>query len=182
MTTVKMIPGFKDKKALSAFLQERLKIQKEFNQKLMDLKQEKETILKDHEEKVLCSILMDSSTYVRLSTDALNNFYSDCESLYSVESGIVLKEIQIIFCECSIELSLTSSLRIKFIFEKEEFNNYYASFLFDRLYFNDKDFEISDQSMGPCIDPKFIDSEKYFIAKNFLIDIQNIFKEIQEKK
>jgi hypothetical protein len=182
MTAVKMVPAFKDKEAFNDFFKERSSVQMGFNQKLEALKKEQEEILKDRREQLLYSIPFLSDTHVRLSVDAMNNFYHQFKHLYSKENGILLKEIQIILCEFSSDLKLTSSVRIKFIFGQEEFNNHWAVFSLDKLYFDDKNFEFSDQSIGACLDPKFIDPEKYFLAKNFVIDAENVFKEIRKEK
>lgn len=182
MAIVKMSASFEDKGALSIFFDERLRIQNEFNQKVDELKREMEEILKENKEKVLYSITFPSDTYVQLSVDAMNNFYHQFKHLHSVENGILLKEIQIVLKEYSSNFKLASHGAIKFVFSMDDFNSRWASFPFEDLYFDDEDFELSDKSMGACLDPKFIDPEKYFLVKEHIIEIQNIFKEIQEEK
>lgn len=182
MASTTLVPLFKDGEALKNFFTERFAIQNAFNQKVEDLKKESEQILKDNKEKVLYSIPFTSETYVFLTVDAMNNFYHQFKHLYSKENGILLKEIQIVCREYSSDFILTSSCIIKFIFGINEFNNHWASFSLDRLYCDDKDFELSDQSMGPCLDPKFIDPQKYFLVKGFITEVRSVFSQIEKEK
>lgn len=182
MENIKLVPSFKSEKEIKNFFLERFSAQHTFNQKVEDFKKEAEQILEDNKEKVLYSILFPDYpdyTCVRLSKDALNNFYDKIKNLYSDKDGILLHEIQIVRCEYLSDLKLDSSLRIKFDFVQNQFNNNWNSFNFKRLSFDDKNFELKDNSMGACLNPKFIDSEKYFLVKDLLSEVINLLSKVE---
>ncbi len=174
MANIKLIPSFKDEEEMKKFFTERFVIQNTFNKKVKDLKKEAEEILKDHEEKILYSIPLPAETCVRLSVDVMNNFYHEIRHLYSEKNGIVLQEIQIVLHEYHLDLKLGNSLQIKFVFVQKEFNTHRASFSLNRLSFSDDEFKLVNNSKGACLDPRFIDSEKYFLVKKLLSEVESV--------
>ena len=85
MANIKLISSFNNEKERERFFIERAEIQNAFNKKVEELNTEVEQILEDHKEKILYSIIFPGypdCTCVRLSADALNNFYYKIRKLY----------------------------------------------------------------------------------------------------
>lgn len=181
MANIKLVPSFKTEEEMNDFFKERAGVQIAFNKKVEELKTEAKQLVKDHEENILYSISLPVGTRVRISVDAMNNFYHQIQHLYSEETGLLLNEIQIVLHEYISDLKLDASLRIRFVFVKKEFNNHWASFPLDRLYCDDKDFKFSNQSFGPGLDPKFLDPETYFIAKGYVNEVKSTFSKITKE-
>lgn len=181
MANIKLVPSFTNEEEMKKFFTERLEIQNTFNQKVEDLKKEAKKIVEEYKEKTLYFIPMESETYVKLSVSALENFYHQINYLYSSENGILLKEIQIVHCENLSDLNLYNSFQIKFVFGQKEFNNHWSLFPFENLSFEDKKFRLVDNAMGACLDPRFLDPEKYFLVKNLLLEAQNALSKIEKE-
>ena len=183
MANIKLISSFNNEKERERFFIERAEIQNAFNKKVEELNTEVEQILEDHKEKILYSIIFPGypdCTCVRLSADALNNFYYKIRKLYSEEIGILLHEIQIVRREYLYDLKFQNSFVIKFIFVQSQFNNSSAEFSLNKLDFDDVKFKLVDNSMGACLDPKFIDPENYFLVKNLLLEVIDTISKIEK--
>lgn len=156
---------------LSQFFKTRKAERDAFNSQLLQLNASMTADAAKYEEVVLFSLPM-SNTLIKLSEQTLSNLFSSVEKFYP-EQGLLLNEIRIIYQEYigDIEPKYCSDIKVKFCFDDDQFNNRWSSFSLGNLCFNKEQLQLINDSIGVCLNPYFVDSEKFYYVRKELNDV-----------
>lgn len=152
-------------KNLAEFLEQRETKKNTLNCKATAIHEKMKTEAEKNKERVLFSIPL-IETLVTLSNQTLDNLFSLRKNEYPAH-GLFLREVEIVYKEYlgSNDSVYCTNVVIRFMFSKESFNNHFNNFSLGNTSFDDTNLRIVDNSMGACLDPSFMEKDKYMTVK-----------------
>ncbi|MFA7285822.1 MAG: hypothetical protein WC011_03175 [Candidatus Paceibacterota bacterium] len=86
------------------------------------------------------------------------------------DEKLKLSEVQILYSEYfALDEGYFSAFDLNFVFENKACDNYWSAFSLEKLFFDDEEFKMVNNSMGLCLDPKFENQKDYISIKDKIL-------------